>query len=59
MTVHVYAADIPKTSTGWHQLGHEAGFSNVMEVFTTQSDLFWMYVLGNTAARHGELHNGA
>ena len=44
ITAHVHAADIPETTTRWHQLGHEAGFSNVMEVFTAPSDLFRMYV---------------
>jgi methylase of polypeptide subunit release factors len=33
-----------ETTSRWHERGHEAGFSNVREVFTAPSDLFRMYV---------------
>ena len=44
ITAHVHASDIPETTSRWHELGHEAGFSNVREVFTAPSNLFRMYV---------------
>ena len=44
ITAHVHASDIPETTSRWRELGHEAGFSNVREVFTAPSDLFRMYV---------------
>ena len=44
ITAHVHASDIPETTSRWHELGHEAGFSDVREVFTVPSDLFRMYV---------------
>jgi hypothetical protein len=44
ITAHVHASDIPETASRWHELGHEAGFSNIREVFTAPSDLFRMYV---------------
>jgi SAM-dependent methyltransferase len=44
ITAHVHAADIPETTTRWHELGHEAGFRNVREVFASPTDLFRMYI---------------
>ncbi|MEA2525039.1 MAG: hypothetical protein QOF73_2266 [Thermomicrobiales bacterium] len=43
MTAHVHAADFPETASGWHALGHEAGFGGVRDVFVAPSDLFRMY----------------
>jgi hypothetical protein len=34
---------IPETASRWHELGHEAGFSNVQEAFASPTDLFRMY----------------
>jgi hypothetical protein len=42
---HVRAADFPETSSRWHELGHEAGFSEVREVFVAPDDLHRMYCL--------------
>ena len=44
ITAHVHATDIPETTTRWHELGHEAGFSIVREVFASATDLFRMYI---------------
>jgi hypothetical protein len=33
---------IPETASRWHELGHEAGFSNVQEAFASPTDLFRM-----------------
>jgi SAM-dependent methyltransferase len=42
---HVRAADFPETSSRWHALGREAGFSEVREVFVAPDDLHRMYCL--------------
>jgi SAM-dependent methyltransferase len=42
-TSHVHASDFPETSTRWRELGREAGFSDVQEVFVAPTDLFRMY----------------
>jgi SAM-dependent methyltransferase len=42
---HVRAADFPETSSRWHTLGREAGFSDVREVFVAPDDLHRMYCL--------------
>jgi SAM-dependent methyltransferase len=42
---HVRAADFPETSSRWHVLGREAGFSEVREVFVAPDDLHRMYFL--------------
>jgi ubiquinone/menaquinone biosynthesis C-methylase UbiE len=42
---HVRANDFPETSSRWHTLGREAGFSEVREVFIAPDDLHRMYCL--------------
>jgi ubiquinone/menaquinone biosynthesis C-methylase UbiE len=42
---HVRSADFPETSSRWHELGREAGFSEVQEVFVAPDDLHRMYCL--------------
>jgi SAM-dependent methyltransferase len=42
---HVRAADFLETSSRWHALGREAGFSEVQEVFIAPDDLHRMYCL--------------
>lgn len=44
ITAHVHAADIPETTTQWRQLGQEAGFRRIREIFRAPTDLFRMYV---------------
>jgi hypothetical protein len=43
---HVHAADFPETVSGRHELGREAGFGAVREVFVAPSDLLRMYRFG-------------
>ena len=43
---HVHAADFPETVSAWHDLGREAGFGTVREVFVAPSDLLRMYRFG-------------
>ena len=43
ITSHVHAADFPETASGWRQLGHDAGFSRVRELFVAPSDLLRLY----------------
>jgi len=43
ITAHVHAADYPETASRWRSLGHEAGFSQVREVFVAPSDLLRLY----------------
>ena len=43
ITAHVHAADFPETTSRWHSLGYEAGFSKVREAFVSPTDLFRMY----------------
>jgi Methyltransferase domain len=40
---HVHAADFPETASRWHELGREAGFDTVQEVFVAPSNLLRMY----------------
>ena len=43
MKAHVHAFDFPETTSRWHSLAHEAGFSRVRELFVAPTDLFRMY----------------
>jgi hypothetical protein len=43
ITAHVHAADFPETTSQWHSLGREAGFSQVRQLFVAPSNLFRMY----------------
>ena len=43
---HVHAADFPETVSRWHELGRDAGFGTVQEVFVAPSDLLRMYRFG-------------
>src|SRR5262249_35580267 len=43
---HVHAADFPEPTSRWHQLGRDAGFGTVREVFVAPSDLLRMYRFG-------------
>jgi ubiquinone/menaquinone biosynthesis C-methylase UbiE len=43
MRAHVRAYDFPETNSGWHTLGHEAGFNQVRELFVAPTDLFRTY----------------
>ena len=47
VTAHVHAADFPETSSKWHELGREAGFSSVQELFVSPTDLFRLYAFSN------------
>lgn len=40
---HVRAYDFPETTSRWHALGREAGFSQVRELFVAPSNLFRVY----------------
>lgn len=46
LAAHVHAADFPETASGWHELGHAAGFVTTREVFVAPSNLFRMYRFG-------------
>jgi ubiquinone/menaquinone biosynthesis C-methylase UbiE len=43
ITAHVHTADFPETTSQWHSLGREAGFSQVRQLFVAPSNLFRMY----------------
>ena len=43
MASHVHQNDFPETASCWRQLGREAGFRDVEEIFVAPSDLFRMY----------------
>jgi SAM-dependent methyltransferase len=43
MRDHYHSADFPETESSWHELGHEAGFSTVREIYRTPSDLYRVY----------------
>lgn len=43
MATHVHENDFPETATRWHELGREAGFNDIHEVFIAPSNLFRMY----------------
>ena len=47
VTAHVHAADFPETNSRWHELGREAGFSSVQELFVSPTDLFRLYAFSN------------
>ena len=51
ITAHVHANDFPETTSQWHSLGRQAGFSRVRELFVASTDLF-----GCTVFRH-EIEN--
>ena len=40
---HVHIHDFPETTSRWHALGREAGFSKVRELFVSPTDLFRVY----------------
>jgi SAM-dependent methyltransferase len=40
---HVRSCDLPETASGWVELGHQAGFSEVAELYRAPSDLFRMF----------------
>jgi SAM-dependent methyltransferase len=44
ISAHVRAADFPETQSSWSQLGAEAGYVEVREVFRMPDDLFRMYM---------------
>ena len=46
MAQHTRNADIPETNAQWHQLGHEAGFSTVHDLFVAPHQLSAMYCFG-------------
>jgi SAM-dependent methyltransferase len=43
VTTHVHTADFPETDSTWRELGREAGFTSVRELFRAPSDLFRVY----------------
>ena len=43
MATHVHENDFPETAARWHELGREAGFNDIHEVFIAPSNLFRMY----------------
>ena len=43
IAAHVHAADFPETNSRWVELGHDAGFRAVRELFVAPTDLFRMY----------------
>jgi hypothetical protein len=43
ITGHVHAEDFPESDSGWRELGHEAGFGRVEELFRAPTDLLRMY----------------
>ena len=44
MADHVVAHDFPETSTNWRDLGRDAGFRDVREVFIAPTNLYRMYL---------------
>jgi ubiquinone/menaquinone biosynthesis C-methylase UbiE len=40
---HVHASDFPETTSRWHALSHEAGFSQVRELFVAPTNLLRLY----------------
>jgi SAM-dependent methyltransferase len=48
MAAHVRSHDHPETATRWRELGREAGFGNVQEVFVAPTDLFRMFLFRST-----------
>ena len=43
VTLHVHSSDFPETDSVWRQLGQQAGFSRVKELFESPSKLFRVY----------------
>ena len=43
VTAHVHASDFPETDSVWRQLGNEAGFGRVQELFESPTKLFRVY----------------
>jgi SAM-dependent methyltransferase len=43
ITNHVHTADFPETTSRWHSLGREAGFSRVRQLYVAPSNLFRLY----------------
>ncbi len=43
MAAHVHAADHPETDGRWRELGREAGFTSVRELYAAPTDLFRLY----------------
>jgi SAM-dependent methyltransferase len=43
MAAHAHANDFPETTSRWHSLGREAGFSRVRDLFVAPTDLSRMY----------------
>jgi SAM-dependent methyltransferase len=43
MMAHVHASDFPEANARWHELGQQARFSQVRELFVAPTDLFRMY----------------
>ena len=43
MTTHVRTHDFPETVSRWRELGREAGFGDVHELFVAPTDLFRLF----------------
>jgi SAM-dependent methyltransferase len=43
VATHVHTADFPETTSRWHSLGCEAGFTQVRQLFVAPSNLLRMY----------------
>lgn len=43
VTAHVHASDFPETDSAWRELGEEAGFSRVRDLFASPTGLFRLY----------------
>jgi hypothetical protein len=43
MLAHIRAADFPETRSKWRALGHEAGFTEIRELFVAPTDINRMY----------------
>jgi ubiquinone/menaquinone biosynthesis C-methylase UbiE len=43
LTAHVHSSDFPETDARWRELGIEAGFSRVREMFASPTGLFRLY----------------
>ena len=43
MLAHVRAADFPEPSSVWTQLGRDAGFSEVLELFTDPTGFYTVF----------------
>lgn len=47
MADHVHAADYPETVSGWRQLGHDAGYVSIQDIYATPTDLFRVWSFAN------------